>query len=114
MNLIESTVDGVPFIAIHGELDRGSSQPALDLLDRTFASSPQPENLLVDLTNCTFLDSGGLDVLMYGATLLPASGWLGIVGASENTTRILEIVGFTGRGDRPRLLSEIDRRRRCG
>ncbi len=94
MDVIESTVGGVPLIVIEGELDQSSKRAALDAVCEILQGAYPPRSLLFDLTDCTFLDSGGLSVLLSAQAQLPADGWLGIVGASAGTNRVLTYTGF--------------------
>ncbi len=86
MNMIESAVDGIPLIVIEGELDHSSKQMVLDAITGLFHGAYPPTNLLVDLTDCAFIDSGGLSVLLSALVQLPPHGWLGIVGPQPDPT----------------------------
>jgi anti-anti-sigma factor len=92
MNVIETEVDGIPLIVVEGDLDQSSKPVVLDAIHDVFHGAPQ--NLLIDLTDCAFLDSGGLSVLLTTLARLPAGGWLGIIGASAGPNRVLEYTGF--------------------
>ena len=81
-------------IIVEGDLDHSSKQLVLDAVSDIFQGAYPPQNLLVDLTDCAFLDSGGLSVLLSALGQLPAGGWLGIIGASAGTNRVLEYTGF--------------------
>jgi anti-anti-sigma factor len=94
VNINEGAVDGIPLIVVEGELDHDSKQVVLNAVKDIFRGAFPPQNLLVDLTDCTFLDSGGLSVLLSSLAQLPPDGWLGIVGASAGTNRVLEYTGF--------------------
>ena len=94
MNVIGSAVDGIPLIVVEGDLDQSSKQVVLDVMHEVFQGAPSPQSLLVDLTECAFLDSGGLSVLLTMIARLPADGWLGIIGASAGPNRVLEYTGF--------------------
>jgi anti-anti-sigma factor len=94
MRVIESSVDGVPLIVAEGDLDQSSKAIILEAVRDIFRGAYPPKNLLVELTDCTFLDSGGLSVLLSVLAQLPAGGWLGIIGASAGTNRVLEYTGF--------------------
>jgi anti-anti-sigma factor len=94
MNIIESAVDGIPLIVVEGDLDQSSKPVVLDAVHDIFSGARSPQNLLIDLTDCAFLDSGGLSVLLTTMARLPAGGWLGIIGASVGPNRVLEYTGF--------------------
>lgn len=94
MNVTEGAIDGIPLIVIEGELDQSSKQSAYDAVNEVLRGPFPPHAMLIDLTDCTFLDSGGLGVLLSVIGQLPADGWLGIIGASAGTNRVLTFTGF--------------------
>jgi anti-anti-sigma factor len=94
MNMIESTIGEVPLIVVDGELDHSSKQVVLDAVSGIFSGPYPPQNLLFDLTDCTFIDSGGLSVLLAALGQLPAGGWLGLIGVATGANRVLTYTGF--------------------
>ena len=94
MNVIESALEGIPLIVVEGDLDQSSKPAVLDALHYIFREAHSRHNLLIDLTDCVFLDSGGLGVLLTALALLPTGSWLGIIGASAGPNRVLEYTGF--------------------
>ena len=94
MNVIESDVDGIPLIVVEGDLDQSSKSVVLDAVRGILRDAYPSQNLLIDLTDCAFLDSGGLSVLLTAVAQLPAGAWLGIIGASAGPNRVLEYTGF--------------------
>ena len=94
MKVTESTIGGVPLIVVEGDLDHSLKPVARDAVTEIFHGPYPPHNLLLDLTDCTFIDSGGLSVLLSALALLPADGWLGLIGASGGTNRVLTYTGF--------------------
>ena len=97
MRLIESAVDGIPLLVVEGDLDHSSKTAVLEAVTEVFRGVYPSESLLIDLTDCAFVDSGGLSVLLSALTQLPPKGWLGIIGASAGTNRVLEYTGFLER-----------------
>jgi len=94
MHVIQSAIEGVPLIVIEGDLDQASKPAARDAVNGILQGPYPPKSLLVDLTDCTFLDSGGLSVLLSALAQLPADGWLGVIGASVGANRVLTFTGF--------------------
>ncbi len=94
MKVTESTINGVPLIVVEGDLDHASKQAALDAASGILKGPYPPKNLLVDLTDCAFVDSGGLSVLLSVLGQLPADGWLGLIGVSTGPLRLLTYTGF--------------------
>ncbi len=93
MNISESDIHDVPLLIIEGELDHSSKQDARDAFDAILRGAFPPQNLLVDLSGCTYLDSGGLGVLFSALRELPDDGWLGLVGVTHEVKRILKYAG---------------------
>jgi anti-anti-sigma factor len=94
MKIMESTIGGLPLIVIVGDLDQSSKQVVRDAVSGILGGPYPPQTLLFDLTDCTFIDSGGLSVLLYAVGQLPAGGWLGLIGASAGANRVLTYTGF--------------------
>lgn len=94
MKVTESTINGVPLIVVEGDLDHASKQAALDAASGILKGPYPPKNLLVDLTDCAFVDSGGLSVLLSVLEQLAAGGWLGLIGVSTGPLRLLTYTGF--------------------
>ena len=106
MNLTEGAIGGIPLIVVEGDLDQSSKQVARDAVNEILRGPFPPRGLLIDVTDCTFLDSGGLSVLLSALAQLPADGWLGIVGASAGTNRVLTFTGFLD-NDKVRFFSSL-------
>ena len=94
MKLTESSIEGVPLIVVEGDLDQASKRGAHRAVDDALRGPYSTGSLFIDLTNCAFVDSGGLGVLLSAVEQLPAEGWLGIIGATAGTNRVLTYTGF--------------------
>jgi anti-anti-sigma factor len=94
MKVVEGEIGGVPLIVVDGELDQSTKQVVRDAVFDVLRGPYPPRNLLVDLTDCAFLDSGGIGVLLSALAHLPADGWLGLIGATAATARALSYTGF--------------------
>ena len=80
-------------IRVVGELDCHTSPLLADLVESSERDAPA--RLLLDLTGCTFLDSGGCRVLAVAHRLV-GDGRIGVVCPAANTAvrRVLDIVGL--------------------
>lgn len=107
MNVTEGEIEGVPLIVIEGELDHAAKQAFRNAVLDTLCGPYPPRNLVVDLTDCTFLDSGGISVLLSALAHLPDQGWLGLIGASNGTARVLTYAGF-GASEKVRFFSSAN------
>jgi anti-anti-sigma factor len=94
MQLTEGSIGGVPLIVVEGDLDQSSKQVVRAAVGEILQGAFPSQRLLLDLTDCTFIDSGGLSILLSALGQLPADGWLGLVGASADVNRALAFTGF--------------------
>ena len=92
MEIRGDSLHGVPLLAVLGDVDH-SSAPDLDRAIRDALRDDDPR-LVMDLTSCPYIDSGGLAVFLYLVRGLRSDGWLGIVGADRNIYRLFDIVGL--------------------
>jgi stage II sporulation protein AA (anti-sigma F factor antagonist) len=87
-------VDGVRVVAVWGEIDydvRDLFSEALLLED----GAVPPLRIVVDLSQVTFMDSSGINVLVgTHRQVSEARGWLRVAGAQESVLRVLELVGI--------------------
>jgi anti-anti-sigma factor len=51
--------------------------------------------LLFDLSECPYLDSGGLSVLLFAFRQVRNRGWIGVIEANRNILRLFEITGLS-------------------
>ena len=86
---------GVPLIYVKGELDHDSAAHLGDVIDAELSTKQQA--LILDLSELSYMDSGGLSLMFDTAKRLSGSGWVGVVGANEGVSRLLEITGLIGR-----------------
>jgi anti-anti-sigma factor len=94
MKMSEGTISGVPLIAVSGDLDHEAKQTVLAALDKMFRVPNPPQHLLFDLTDCEFIDSGGITVLLNMLDRLPVDGWLGLIAVASGPGRALRYTGF--------------------
>lgn len=87
-------VDGVRVVAVWGEIDydvRDLFSEALLLED----GAVPPLRIVVDLSQVTFMDSSGINVLVgTHRQVSETRGWLRVAGAQESVLRVLELVGI--------------------
>jgi anti-sigma B factor antagonist len=83
----------VAVVAITGELDAATAPRLTDALENTIESSPTA--VLVDLSECSFIDSTGLGVIVSARARLVEEGRrFEICCAGAQARRILEITGL--------------------
>jgi anti-anti-sigma factor len=96
---------GARSIAARGELDHGNMQQLAAVLEAQAIAAPS--FLLVDMTEVTYIDSGGLSVLYTALHDLPEGASLAVVAGRPEIRRILEIGGLLGH-EAFRLFATVD------
>ncbi|MFD5628290.1 STAS domain-containing protein [Streptomyces sp. NPDC127072] len=88
-----STVDGVRVVTLCGELDHTARDRVGEALSPPpDAASPQT---VADLTDVTFMDSSGINMLISAYREAEnAGGWLRVAGAQASVLRVIELVGI--------------------
>ena|SRR3990172_8453470 len=97
MEVLESSLSGAPLLKIVGDVDHLTA-PALDEAIQGVIGR-DGSHLLLDLSECLYLDSGGLGVLLFTLRELRNKGWLGVIGSGPNLLRLFEIVGLAADPD---------------
>ena len=93
MDVFEETVSGVPMLRVKGFVDHLAAPVLEEAVMRALKESDA--RILIDVTDCGYLDSGALSVLLHTLKQVQGKGWLGIVGPDPNLTRLFHIVGLT-------------------
>ena len=93
METIKTSLSGVPLLRVIGEVDH-STAPALDEVVQK-ALPLDDSHLILDLSECPYLDSGGLGVILMAVRKVQAGGWLGVIARNANLLRLFEISGLT-------------------
>lgn len=85
---------GGSLVRVRGEVDMATSSE----LDAALENMAAGEKVVLDLTECAFLDSSALRVLVTGATRAETSGGsLSLVAPDPRIRRVLEIAGLEER-----------------
>ena len=89
-----SRSNGQAVVAVHGEVDLYTAPRLWETIDAAMASTPH--ELVIDLTDVTFLDSSGLSVLVRAhKRLRPVNGKVVVRGAGEQAYMALEMTKLT-------------------
>jgi anti-sigma B factor antagonist len=93
MEISLTSRDCIPVLRVSGDIDMATA-PLFDAaLEEHSGGFRSP--VFVDLTECPFLDSGGLNVLLEAMRRLDEPAWLGVIGASRNLRRVFDIVALS-------------------
>jgi anti-sigma B factor antagonist len=89
-----SRSNGQAVVAVRGELDLYTAPRLWETIDDAIAATPH--ELVIDLTDVTFLDSSGLSVLVRAhKRLRPVDGTVVVRGAAEQVYMALEMTKLT-------------------
>ena len=106
----EPVGDGSAVVAVRGELDMHSSEELAELLDGLHERGIS-DHLVIDLSECTFMDSIGLSVIIRAQHL--AKSPLNVVVNSAALRRVLSVTGldsiFTLHETQADALDELER-----
>lgn len=91
MNAQLTSLGDVPLIVPEGDIDHSNCQEVERLFED--ALSEGGDKVLVDLSQVSYIDSGGLSVLFSASRRLRDKGWLGLIAPNTSVRRLLEIVG---------------------
>lgn len=107
MRVTEDVVGGTPLFIVTGELDQESKRTLVDALDRVLRGPQSPHHVLLDLSECDFVDSGGISALLMILDRISTTGWLGIIGVMSGPLKVLTYTGFLDL-DRVRFFTNSD------
>jgi anti-sigma B factor antagonist len=75
-----------------GDIDHSTCAGLESALDDALGAGSKV--VLLDLTQVTYIDSGGLSVLFCFLRQLREDGWMGLIGPNPNIRRLLQLVGL--------------------
>lgn len=92
MEVKTTSIADVPLLEARGDIDHSTCASLQAALDEVFDKGHSI--VFLDLQQVTYIDSGGLSVLLAGVRTVRDRGWLGVIGPNPNVRRLLEIVGL--------------------
>jgi len=93
MRLKEQSLQGLPVLRVVGEMDHSDAPALVDAAQKVLG--PEGRHLFIDLSECGYIDSGGLSVLLSLACQVGDEGWLAVIGPGRNMIRLFDIVGLS-------------------
>jgi stage II sporulation protein AA (anti-sigma F factor antagonist) len=105
MEVLESSLCDVPVLKPTGEVDHSNAPVLEESVQKALRANGG--RLLLDLTDCPYLDSGGLSVLLSTVREVCGRGWLGVIAPTPNVLRLFQIVGLVAAPDF-RVFSDSD------
>lgn len=92
MEVQTCTLGEIPLLDARGDIDHSTCGHLQSAIDAAFEAGHCI--IFLDLNKVTYVDSGGLSVLLAGVRSLRDKGWLGVIGPNANLRRLFEIVGL--------------------
>jgi len=81
-----------PLIYVKGELDHDSVGQLRPVIDEELRD--EPAVLLLDLSELTYMDSGGLALMFEVVQRVRPPRWVGVVAPNQGIARLLEMTGL--------------------
>jgi len=92
MDVRTTSLGETPLLETWGDIDHDTCGSVETALNDALALGHTV--VIFDLRQVTYIDSGGLSVLLSGVRHVREHGWLGVIGPNPNVRRLLEIVGL--------------------
>ncbi|USQ85417.1 STAS domain-containing protein [Streptomyces phaeoluteigriseus] len=93
LSVEQQVVEGIRVVAVRGEIDHDVKDVFRDALLPQNEAVP-PSRIVLDLSEVTFMDSSGINVLVAAHRAVAGDGWLRIAGAQPSVLRVLLVVGI--------------------
>ncbi|MFZ5644102.1 MAG: anti-sigma F factor antagonist [Bacillota bacterium] len=95
MELKTETLESVLLVRIDGEIDLAVADIIREAMDSQLDSNPQVKNIILNLTDVTYIDSSGLGVILGRyRKIYRVGGKMFVVGLRPQVRKILEISGL--------------------
>jgi anti-anti-sigma factor len=105
MEVFQASLSGLPLLRVVGDIDHGNSAAFEAAIEKPLELDGH--RLLLDFSECPYIDGRGLSVLLLAAKHLLSDGWLGIVTNGKGVLRLFEIVGLQSSAG-IRLFDDLD------
>ncbi|MBN1631171.1 MAG: STAS domain-containing protein [Thermoleophilia bacterium] len=92
MDVQTGSLRNAPLLETQGDIDHDTCGGLETALRDSLAGGSRI--ILLDLTEVSYIDSGGLSVLFSALRDLPDDGWLGLIAPNSNVRRLFELVGL--------------------
>ena len=93
LEVITYSFGDIPLLSLAGDFDHSSSSGFRQSVDE--ALGDDGTRLLLQLTDCSYIDSGGVASLLALLHRVRHRGWLGVISPNSDVLRLLQMVGLT-------------------
>jgi anti-anti-sigma factor len=103
MQIISMSLDGIPLLEIRDDIDHAAAE---ELHATASTALDGGHRLVLDLSSCRYVDSGGLAVILSLTKEIGPEGLLALVGGNRNLVRLFHLVGLDAE-PRVRLYTDL-------
>jgi anti-anti-sigma factor len=93
LEVMSYSFGGIPLLSLAGDFDHSSLSIFRQEVEKALGDGGV--RLLLQLTDCTYIDSGGVSSLLTLLHKVRNRGWLGVIAPSPDVLRLLQMVGLT-------------------
>ena len=93
LEVMSYSFGGIPLLSLAGDFDHSSLALFGQEVDKALGGDGA--RLLLQLTDCIYVDSGGVSSLLTLLHRVRHRGWLGVIAPSPDVLRLLQMVGLT-------------------
>lgn len=93
IEIVRYSFGGVPLLSLAGDFDHDSVASYAEEAEE--ALGKDGSRLLLQLTDCSYIDSGGVSCILSSLHRVRREGWLGVIDPNPDVLRLLQIVGLT-------------------
>ncbi|MBN1630415.1 MAG: STAS domain-containing protein [Thermoleophilia bacterium] len=105
MDIIGTSLNGVPLLTIVGEADQSVGPELAQAAQRAMSSGGT--HILLNLELCSYLDSGALGVILCLVREVEPGGWVGVISCSHMVLRLFDLAGLAP-GESFRMFQSLD------
>jgi anti-anti-sigma factor len=93
LEVISYSLGGIPLLSLAGDFDHSSLSIFKEKADEALGDGGM--RLLLQLTDCLYIDSGGVSIMLSLLHRVRNRGWLGVIDPNQDVLRVLQMVGLT-------------------
>ena len=93
MEIVRYSFGGIPLLSLAGDFDHAAVTSFTE--ESQGALGEGGGRLLLQLTDCPYIDSGGVGCLISSLRQVGGHGWLGVIDPHPDVLRVLKMVGLT-------------------
>jgi anti-anti-sigma factor len=93
LEVVTYSFGGIPLLSLAGDFDHSGLTIFREKAGNALAEGG--DRLLLQLTDTTYIDSGGVSSLLALLHKVRTRGWLGVINPSADVLRLLQMVGLT-------------------